>query len=397
MLEIIERENPELVRYAAELHQDGRIEPGTYLVDLESFADNTRIVRACADDLGLGVYPMTKQWNRNPTMGRTLAEEGLDTFVAVDVRCTTEIQRQNLRLGHVGHLVQIPKNQIEQVLKMAPEVWTVYGYENAVLVSRACETLGVEQALLLKVVGPDDFTYPGQEGGIPLDRVAEAARRIGDLPGVRIVGTTGFPCVLYDQHKGSLDATPNLASVTEGARILAHEAGIEIHQVNCPGSSSCGSMEIVKSRGGTVVEPGHSLWGMAPQQLLGNDPGTPAVVFVTEVSHIKEDRAFVFSRGFFADVVAPALAVTEAFVGGTPDSMLANKVPAELVLSGRTYHSWLHPGPGQGIKPGDTAVFFFRPQVFAARHSGIATVTGLRAGRPTVESAHDEVNRPLSP
>ena len=77
--------------------------------------------------------------------------------------------------------------------------------------------------------------------------------------------------------------------------------------------------------------------------------------------------------------------------------MLANKVPAELVLSGRTYHSWLHPGPGQGIKPGDTAVFFFRPQVFAARHSGIATVTGLRAGRPTVESAHDEVNRPLSP
>ena len=120
MLEIVERENPELVRHAVELHQDGRIEPGTYLVDLETFADNVRIVRACADDLELGVYSMTKQWNRNPTMGRMLAEEGLDTFVAVDVRCAIEIQRQNLRLGHVGHLVQIPKNQIEQVLKMAP-------------------------------------------------------------------------------------------------------------------------------------------------------------------------------------------------------------------------------------------------------------------------------------
>ena len=274
MLEIIERENPELVRYAAELHQDGRIEPGTYLVDLESFADNTRIVRACADDLGLGVYPMTKQWNRNPTMGRTLAEEGLDTFVAVDVRCTTENPAPESQARSRGTPGADPQNQIEQVLKMAPEVWTVYGYENAVLVSRACETLGVEQALLLKVVGPDDFTYPGQEGGIPLDRVAEAARRIGDLPGVRIVGTTGFPCVLYDQHKGSLDATPNLASVTEGARILAHEAGIEIHQVNCPGSSSCGSMEIVKSRGGTVVETGSQPLGDGPS--ANSSATTPA-------------------------------------------------------------------------------------------------------------------------
>ena len=288
MLDIIERENLELVRYAVELHQNGHIQPGTYIVDLEALAENAVKVRDRASDLGLGVYVMTKQWNRNPAIGRTLAGEGLNSFVAVDVQCTIEIRRQELQLGHVGHLVQIPRHQIEQVLRMAPEVWTVYGYDNAVLVSRACERLGVQQDLLLKVVGPDDFVYPGQEGGVPLDRVVEVARRIGDLQGVRIVGTTGFPCVLYDPEKGSPQALPNLTSVTEAARMLEHEAGVEIRQVNCPGTSSCASMEIVKRQGGTQVEPGNSLWGMAPQQLFGGDAGTAAVVFVTEVSHIEE-------------------------------------------------------------------------------------------------------------
>ena len=296
MLDIIERENLELVRYAVELHQNGHIQPGTYIVDLEALAENAVKVRDRASDLGLGVYVMTKQWNRNPAIGRTLAGEGLNSFVAVDVQCTIEIRRQELQLGHVGHLVQIPRHQIEQVLRMAPEVWTVYGYDNAVLVSRACERLGVQQDLLLKVVGPDDFVYPGQEGGVPLDRVVEVARRIGDLQGVRIVGTTGFPCVLYDPEKGSPQALPNLTSVTEAARMLEHEAGVEIRQVNCPGTSSCASMEIVKRQGGTQVEPGNSLWGMAPQQLFGGDPGTAAVVFVTEVSHIEEGGGFARRR-----------------------------------------------------------------------------------------------------
>ena len=396
MLDIIERENPELVRYAIELHQDGHIQPGTYVVDLEALAENAVTVRDRASDLDLGVYVMTKQWNRNPTIGRTLAGEGLNSFVAVDIQCATEICRQDLRLGHVGHLVQIPRHRIEPVLRMAPEVWTVFGYDNAVLVSRACEALGVQQDLLLKVVGPGDFIYPGQEGGVPLDRVVEVARRIGDLPGVRIVGTTGFPCILYDPEKGSPQALPNLTSVTEAARMLEREAGVEIRQVNCPGTSSYASMEIVKRHGGTQIEPGNSLWGMAPQQLFGGDPGTPAVVFVTEVSHVEEGRGFVFARGFAPDVVTGAMAVREAFVGGTPDSALTNRVPAGLGDSGLTLHSWLYPSPGQSVMPGDSAVFFFRPQVFASAHAGVATVSALKTGKPALESVHDQVNRPLS-
>ena len=393
MLDIIERRNPELLRYAVELHQRGDIVPGTYVVDLDAVAENVGIVRNCATDLGLGVYVMTKQWNRNPSINRLMVSEGLSSFVAVDIQCAKEIHGQGLQVGHVGHLVQIPRSQIEQVLLMTPEVWTVYGYDNAVLVSQAAERLGVRQDLLLKVIGPTDVSYPGQEGGIPIDQVVEVARMISDLPGVAIVGTTGFPCVLYDPEAGSVQAMPNLASVAEGAKRLSRDAGVEIRQINCPGTSSCTSMEVVKRHGGTHVEPGNSLWGTAPQQLFGSDPGTPAVVFVTEVSHIEEERAFVFARGFAPDVLAEAMAVTEAFVGGTPDSALASRAAFELVEAGRTYHSWLYPRSGQRVTPGDSAVFFFRPQVFVSGHASVAAVSGLRSGAPALESVHDRANR----
>jgi len=394
MLDIIESRNPQLVRYAVELHQRGDIPPNTYVVDLDSVTDNARLVKDCAGDLGLGTYVMTKQWNRNPSINQVLAREGLDRFVAVDIRCVDGLHGEGLQLGHVGHLVQIPKHRIEQVLQMSPEVWTVYGYDNARLVSEAAHSLGVQQDLLLKVVGPDDFVYIGQAGGIPLDEVVDVARRIMDLPGVRIVGTTGFPCVLYDPEEGVVKAKPNLGSVTETARRLEKELAIEIRQVNCPGTTSCSSMEVVKRHGGTQVEPGSSLWGMAPQQLFGNDPGTPAVVYITEISHIDEGRGHVFGRNFAADVVTDAMAIREAFVGSSPDSIFGKRIRSPDV--GRQYHTVLYPRPGQDVRPGDTAAYFFRPQVSTTSSASIATISGLGREEPSLESLYDHANRPVA-
>ena len=393
MLDIIESRNPQLVRYAVELHQRGDIPPNTYVVDLDAMADNARSVKDCADALGLGIYVMTKQWNRNPSINHMLAREGLDRFVAVDIGCVTGLHGEGLRLGHVGHLVQIPKHRIEQVLQISPEVWTVYGYDNARLVSEAAQGLGVQQDLLLKVVGPDDFVYPGQEGGIPLDELVDVARQVMDLPGVRVAGTTGFPCVLYDPEEGVVQAKPNLSSVAEGARRLGQELDVEIRQVNCPGTSSCTSMEVVKQHGGTQVEPGNALWGMAPQQLFGSDPGTPAVVFVTEVSHVDREGAYVFGRQFAPDAVTDAMAIEEAFVGSRPDAIFGQSMKVGFPGIRWTYHAWLHPGPGQDPRPGDTAVYFFRPQVFTTSSASIATLTGLSSGKPSLEALYDHANR----
>ena len=396
MLDIIEERNPELVRTAIELHQNGDIAPNTYLIDLDAVRENVRKVKECGDQYGIKQYVMTKQCNRNPSMIRAFREEGLDKAVAVDIECINNLQEQEMEIGHVGHLAQIPRHQVKRVLKISPEVWTVYGYENARFISEGAVKLGIEQDLLLKVVGPEDIAYTSQEGGIPLENVVEVAEKINSLPGVKVVGTTGFPTILYDEESKWVKPLPNMRSVTEGARKLEEDLGIEVKQVNCPGTSSCATMEVIKNHGGTHAEPGSALWGMAPQQLFGGDFGIPAQVYVTEVSHFTKDRACVMGGGFIADKLTTEMAVTEAFVSSSPESIFENKVKAELPETELMIHAWLFPESGQKVKTGDTVVYFFRPQGFCTRSSEFAAVTGISENNPRTEAIFNRGNQPVS-
>ena len=56
------------------------------------------------------------------------------------------------------------------------------------------------------------------------------------------------------------------------------------------------------------------------------------------------------------------------------------------------YYAWLYPTAKQKVKPGDTAVYFFRPQVFMTRSAHIATITGVSNGNPVVQSIYDRSN-----
>ncbi|MCH7653614.1 MAG: YhfX family PLP-dependent enzyme, partial [Chloroflexi bacterium] len=67
MLDIIRDRNPLLVKAAVELHQSGEIPPNTYVVDLDRVRENAKQAKERADRLGLRIYVMTKQWNRNPS------------------------------------------------------------------------------------------------------------------------------------------------------------------------------------------------------------------------------------------------------------------------------------------------------------------------------------------
>ena len=91
MLDIIEKNNPSLVRTACDLHQRGEIPPDCYVVDLEVLRENTRQIKQAADDKVLRLYAMTKQINRNPSMLETIAASGIDKFVAVDIEGAMKI------------------------------------------------------------------------------------------------------------------------------------------------------------------------------------------------------------------------------------------------------------------------------------------------------------------
>ncbi len=396
MLETIERTNPALIEAACRLHQEGEIPPDCYVVDLAVVAENARqlVERAQATDLRL--YAMTKQFNRNPSILETIASAGVEKFVAVDIEGARAICGQGFDVAHVGHLAQIPRYWIPEVLSMRPDIWTVYGYENAKVISEAASQRGVSQDLLLKVTGPKDFAFTGQEGGIPAEQVVDVARRIRDLSGVRIVGVTGFPTIDFDAATSKLKALPNLATVVDSARRVQDELGIEMLQINCPGNSSCASMELIAARGGTDAEPGSAFWGMAPQQLFGGDAGRPGQVYLAEVSHRARDRVMVLGGGFYPARTDGPWAISGAWVGDRPDALLDNRVPAQIPgARWIDYYAWLYPSAGHRARPGDSAIFFFRPQVFNARSAHVACIAGVQRSEPTVVSVYDKANRRL--
>lgn len=394
MLEIVERNNPALIETACRLHQRGQIPPDCYVVDLDVVRENAARLAEHAQAQNLRLYAMTKQFNRNPSILAAIAAAGVDKFVAVDIEGARAINAQGLDVAHVGHLAQIPRFWIPEVLSMRPEVWTVYGYENAKMISDSALEMGLVQDLLLKVVGPEDFAFAAQEGGIPAEQVVDVARLIRELPGVRMVGTTGFPTIDFDVSAYRLKALPNLSTVVDAARWVQDELGIEMSQINCPGNTSCASMKLIASHGGTDAEPGSAFWGMAPQQLFGDDNGLPGQVYLTEVSHRARDRVMVLGGGFYPARQDGPWAVSAALVGAGADSLMGNHVRAEIPdARWIDYYAWLYPDAGQRARPGDSAIFFFRPQVFNTRSAHVASIDGVQRGDPTVVSVYEKANR----
>ena len=129
--------------------------------------------------------------------------------------------------------------------------------------------------------------------------------------------------------------------------------------------------------GATQVEPGHGLTGTTPWHSVQDLAEEPAIAYVTEVSHLWNDRAYVFGGGLYVDPVLPGAAPTTAIIvpgGGTlQDSVtLPVEMPAPEAID---YYATI-PLNGAAVQPGDTVVFGFRPQVFVSRGltAGIAGV-----------------------
>ncbi|HEV7907650.1 MAG TPA: hypothetical protein VGP03_05890, partial [Pseudonocardiaceae bacterium] len=121
-LDVTARRNPSLIRVAARLQQTGAIPANTYVIDLDTVRENAKAMAAEAERVGIRLYAMTKHYNRNPLVTHAVLQAGLHSTVAVDVQCVQTLRRFGLPVGHVGHLVQIPKHDLRFVLATNPEV-----------------------------------------------------------------------------------------------------------------------------------------------------------------------------------------------------------------------------------------------------------------------------------
>jgi predicted amino acid racemase len=391
-LDLIRRRNPALIEQAIALHQSGRLPANAYVIDLDAVEANARLIADAAGKYGLKTYAMTKQMGRNASFCQAVMRGGIGKAVAVDMACARATHRAGMGLGHLGHLVQVPRAEADAAAAMKPDHWTVFNEEKAAEAAAANRKLGHTQGLLARIVAEGDRFYRGHEGGFTAADIVAVADRLDALDGGRFAGVATFPALLFDEATGKVKPTPNLATLERAAEALA-KAGRRDIEVNTPGTTSSVMLAALAAAGATQVEPGHGLTGTTPLHVIEDLPERPAVVYLSEVSHLHGGEAFCFGGGLYIDPVFPAYQV-KAFVSRDPTSAASALAPVDIPApSAIDYYGMIDAsGP---VKPrvGDSVVFGFRPQAFVTR-AYVVGVKGLSTGAPVVEAIHDAFGRP---
>lgn len=384
-LDMTTRRNPELIQAACELHRTGRIEPDTYVVDLDAVHANAQALARAARENDIELWFVCKQYGRNPVVSRAVAEH-LPLGTAIDHREADMLLEAGVHLANLGHLVQIPRRRLTQLLGHRPDYVTVVDQENLAAVAEAAEALGRRQPVLLKIAGSPDSVYPGQEGGLELADLPDLIERWADSAWVAIVGATGFPCVVFDEDLRRPRGTGTLDRVREAGTVLA-AAGIEA-KLSLPSHTSVSTIPFLAASGGAFAEPGHALTGTTPEHARDASLAeVPAMVYVSEVAQLGTAPS-VFGGGFYARGRARSLLVQTA---RGPRKASLHEGRADSIDYYRRF-DWAQDGPAAHI--GDTAVMAFRTQIFVTR-SRVATVSGIRSGHPVLEGLHDALGRSL--
>lgn len=375
--------NPGLLQTAADLHQQGMIQPDTYVLDLDAIIRNGRVIKEEADKFGIKLYFMTKQLGRNPVVAEALMKLGYDGAVVVDYREADRLWENGIHLGNVGHLVQIPSHKVGEIVARRPNVITVYTVDKAREISQAAVKQGIQQNIMLRVIGNQDVLYPGQHGGFYLNELQVNAREIEILPNIRITGVTSFPCFLYDEKVNDIVATSNTQTL-QVAKQLLEEMGIQIREVNIPSATCTRVIKEIADLGGTHGEPGHGLLGTTPLHAATEQPEIPAIVYVSEISHSLDKVSYCYGGGHYR-----RSHMKHALVGSSFSDMRKVDVESPDVES-IDYYLKLN----QLADVGATVLFAFRAQVFVTR-SEVAVVSGISTDNPKLVGTYDSLGRLL--
>ncbi|WP_284984936.1 alanine racemase [Arthrobacter sp. efr-133-TYG-118] len=381
-VDLLRRRNPALLQAAARFHQNGQIPANTYVIDLDAVTRNAAAISAEASRLSLTPFAMTKQIGRNPDASRAIAAGGIDKAVGVDLECAIAAATGGLRIGHLGHLVQIPKHRAAEAAALEPLYWTVFSETKAAEAGAAAMARGRVQDVLLRIQAPGDRFYRGHEGGFDATDVVGAADRIDAIGGVRFAGITTFPATLFDATTGAARSTPNLATLTTALRAL-ERAGRRDVQVNAPGTTSVSILAALAEAGATQVEPGHGLTGTTPIHAVQDLVEEPAIAYVSEVSHLWNGDAYVFGGGLYVDPVLGGSTTTALFVAPDTNAVTAPELRVDMPATDAIDYYATVPLGDHRAQPGDTVLFGFRPQVFVTR-ALTAGIAGLSTGTPTV-------------
>ncbi|MDV5170695.1 YhfX family PLP-dependent enzyme [Photobacterium rosenbergii] len=382
-LKALQQQNPALIDSAIALLQNGTILPDTYVIDVDQFINNARIIKEKAERCGIRLYGMTKQLGRNPLLAKILVDElGYDGVVCVDFKEARQLHQAGVKISHLGHLVQPPSHYIPYIVSaIQPEVITVYSIEKAREISAAAVKANRRQGILLKFFHAADTFYINQEAGFPIGSLETVCNEVAALPNLHIAGLTHFPCFLYNPDTHQTEPTQNLDTLLD-ARSRMLERGYEVSQLNMPSATSTQTLEIIKQSGGTHGEPGHALTGTMPANQDGSQPEKVAMAYVTEVSHQFGGNSYCFGGGYYRrGHMAHALIRQHTAQGLQRDTIVGVRNDDDASID---YHLQLE----SPCRVGTPVVMAFRTQIFVTR-SDVALVAGISNNAPTLLGLYD--------
>lgn len=394
-LDILRRRNPRFVEAAMALHQSGQIPANSYVLDLDAVEANARVLKTEAERNGLKIFAMTKQVGRASSFCHAVKRGGIDRAVAVDMACARATHRAGLSVGHLGHLSQVARAEADAAARtFRPDYWTVFNAEKAAEAGQAAQKAGYQQNLLARIKAEGDTFYRGHEGGFDAEDVVRVAEALDNVEGGRFAGITTFPALLFDHGSRKVKPTPNLATLSRAAEAL-RRAGRGDIEINAPGTTSSVLLQGLAEAGATQCEPGNGIHGTTALHVMEDLPELPAMLYLTEVSHLSGGKAYCFGGGFYIDPIFSDYAV-KAIVSPEPttdaSALLEVEIPPPSAID---YYAMIDATTARVPRPGDTAVFGFRGQAFVTR-AYVVGVSGISTGKPKVETIENSFGETAS-
>ena len=394
--------NPDLIRAATVLHQSGEIPADTYVIDLDMVRSNSERLHREATKNGLKSYICAKQFGRNPLVCKAIMNSGIRDAMAHDIEGAKNLHRHGIPVKHLGHFGQVPASELRYVLeKIKPDVITVFSVEKAKQISEMASKLQVHQGLLLKIIDDPRLELLMVGGGFTEDEAMNAAKQIQSMKNVKVAGTTAYPAFSFNISSKTYRTSPNFEAMMRVAQRLESDLGLKLDQINAAGQNCVENMGLAAQNGATHVEPGHSFIGTLPSfAFLDNPAELPAVVYVTEISHFFSGHALAFGDSYMTTVGFGSVKndlmyeYVYACVGGNPDEMIKNVMPARPQHLPHNDQGWflyccLIPDKNTHVKVGDTAVLSFRPQIFRTPKGRVAVIDGIHRGKPRLLGLFD--------
>lgn len=375
--------NKALVELGFQLHQQEKILPDTYLIDVDTFLDNALKMLKEAQNHNIELYFMLKQVGRNPYLAKELIKLGYSGAVVVDFKEAMIMMKHHIPIANVGHLVQIPKALVQTFVDYNCKYFTVYSKEKIKELNECAKKSEKTLSLLLRVVNDQDVIYSGQTGGFFLNQLQEVIDYVKELSHVKIKGITSFPCFLYDKDQKEIKSTSNLDTLLQARKLLQDNGLKDIH-VNAPSSTCTSLLNQMVQYSISSAEPGHGLSGSTPIHAYQDEMEKPCVIYVSEISHHYKGNSYCYGGGYYR-----RSHVKEALVGNRFEDCNIHEV-LNMDPESIDYHFGL-----AGVSHvSDTVIMAFRFQIFVTR-SQVCLLKGLKENKPEIIGIYNSLGEKL--